>query len=195
MRTLVLLQHSTEVTHLFTQRHCISRSTPRENLFSYPIRVEQLLTTNGAFARGVHLADAYGQLPLNFRDVNACIAMPRKKVCYALIVAGHLGPPNGPGFSCEAARPTTGVRAREARADSSLAIVAPTLRQRNSIPARGIVRCNPELGGVGVTASSASECIPSSARWIRHVPHVLQRHSRVLRRSRRRSTKNQGVGA
>ena len=52
------------------------------------------------------------------------------------------------GFSCEAARPTTVVRAREARADATLAIVALTPRQRNSIPARGLASCNPELGSV-----------------------------------------------
>ena len=62
------------------------------------------------------------------------------------------GRPNDPGFSCEAARTATVVRARVARADATLAIVAPTERRRNTSPARGLVCCNPELASAGVVS-------------------------------------------
>ena len=46
---------------------------------------------------------------------------------------------NGSGFSCEAARPATVVRARAARADATLAMVAPTRRQRDTTPRAAVV--------------------------------------------------------
>ena len=56
--------------------------------------------------------------------------------------------PSGPRFRGQVARPATAVRARIARADATLAMVAPTAGNATRSPRAGLVCCNPELGAL-----------------------------------------------